>query len=115
MAMAQAKAAASSTPALNAAGALGACKPWEKPVFGEARGGIRMCLQLVPKSAATSKEKEAPECVIDEATSVPRELFDDLLRRGQDARAGGQHVLVRKEVGQPKRLVRRDLHPSQVC
>lgn len=93
-------------------------KPWDKPIFGEARGGMRMCLQIAPKPAAKAQEqerkmeeRESLECSIDETTSVPRDLFDHLLRRGQDARAGGQHVLSRKQAGQPHRLVHRDLLP----
>lgn len=50
-------------------------------------------------------------CSIDGDTEVPEDLFNDLLRRGEEVRSGGQHVLQRSGAS-GGRLVHHDLqHP----
>lgn len=62
--------------------------------------------------APPEEEESAPKkktCNIDAETLLPQELFDDLLKRGREVRNKGQHVLTRKDLNNPIKLVRLDL------
>lgn len=62
--------------------------------------------------APPEEEESAPKkktCNIDAETILPQELFDDLLKRGREVRNKGQHVLTRKDLNNPIKLVRLDL------
>lgn len=66
-------------------------------------------VRLPPRVAGGGSAKE-PRCEVDGLTSVPKSLFEDLLRRGREVRFGGQHVRQRQgEKSTSRALVRHDL------